>query len=266
MDAAKKRERSRATAGGATHPGKRRKLNEDFILLRPRLGLYLVADGVGGRNAGEVASTLTAHSMCNFFEATEDGKWPDDYKTLFDLTLQPAAQRLSAAIRKANGDVFRTAHTRTAHQRMNSTVVAAHRPPGSTQIHIGHVGDSRCYRLRDGDLEALTRDHSLRSEALLNNPTLTREALAGLSAHAITRALGSKETVEIDMRSIEVLPGDVYLLCSDGINRMLEDELILEVLQLTDDPRATAQMLVDFANDAGGRDNCTALVIRIEAH
>jgi len=256
--------RSRAVAGGATHPGRRRQLNEDFLLLRPRLGLYVVADGVGGRNAGEVASALTAHSMCNFFEATEDGNWPDDYKTLFDLTLKPAAQRLSAAIRKANGDVYRTARTCTAHQRMNSTVVAAHRPPGSPEIHIGHVGDSRCYRLRDGELEALTRDHSLRSEALLNNPTLTKKDLAGLSAHAITRALGSKESVEIDMRSTEVLPGDVYLLCSDGINRMLEDELIAEVLQLSDDPSTTAHMLVDFANDAGGRDNCTALVIRFE--
>ncbi|MBW2455905.1 MAG: serine/threonine-protein phosphatase [Deltaproteobacteria bacterium] len=266
MNAAPQRERTRAVAGGATHPGKRRKLNEDFLLLRPRLGLYLVADGVGGRNAGEVASALTAHSMCNFFESTEDGEWPDEYKALFDLTLPPAAQRLSAAIRKANDDVYRTARTRTAHQRMNSTVVAAHHPPGAAQIHIAHVGDSRCYRLRDDELKALTRDHSLRSEALLNNPTLTKEALAGLSAHAITRALGSKETIEIAMRTAEVLPGDVYLLCSDGINRMLEDELILEVLQLTDDPRGAAQLLVDFANDAGGRDNCTALVIRIEEH
>ncbi len=232
--------------------------------MRPKLGLYVVADGVGGLNAGEVASALTAHSMCNFFESTEQDDWPEKYRALFDLTLKPPAQRLSAAIRKANDDVYRTAHTRTAHQRMNSTVVAAHWPPGSTEIHIGHVGDSRCYRLRDGEIEVLTRDHSLRAQALIDHPTITRQALAGLSAHAITRALGSKESVEIDMLTTEALAGDIFLLCSDGINRMLEDEVILEVLQLSDDPRAVAQLLIDFANDAGGRDNSTALVIRFE--
>jgi serine/threonine protein phosphatase PrpC len=262
MDAAEKREPLRASVGGATHPGRRRQLNEDYLLMRPKLGLYLVADGVGGHNAGEVASALTAHSMGNFFEATEEGDWPEKYRVLFDLTLKPPAQRLSAAIRKANEDVYRTARTRTAHQRMNSTVVAAHQLAGSAEIHIGHVGDSRCYRLRHGKLEVLTRDHSLRAQALIDHPTITRQALAGLSAHAITRALGSKENVEIDLLTTEVLAGDTFLLCSDGINRMLEDELILEVLPLRDDPRAAAQLLIDFANDAGGRDNCTALVIR----
>ena len=244
--------------------------------MRPSLKLYLVNDGVGGNQAGDVASSLAAHSMNNFFAATREGTWPDEYRALLDLTLTPPAQRLSAAIRKANKDVFEIASTRRG-TRMNSTVVALHiadegppdsHPHASTEeepgphVHVAHVGDSRCYRLRDGELRLLTRDHSLRNEARVSSPGLSERQLERIPERVITRALGSKEYVEIEHTSCPAEPGDVFLLCSDGVNRMLSDDEILEGLEISDSPREAAELLVDLANDAGGRDNATALVIQ----
>ena len=117
-------------SGGVTDPGKKRPINEDSFLIRPELGLFVVCDGVGGRNSGDLASKLATVSMANFFEASEDGKWPEKYGSLLDLTLPPAAQRLCAAVRKANLDVYDIASTREKHDKMSTTCVAAHYEDG----------------------------------------------------------------------------------------------------------------------------------------
>lgn len=244
--------------------------------MRPSLKLYLVGDGVGGNQAGDVASSLAAHSMNNFFAATRNDGWPDEYRALLDLTLAPPAQRLSAAIRKANKDVYEIASTRRG-SRMNTTVVALHisdGPPPSSRggdagppvatphVHIAHVGDSRCYQLRDGELRVLTRDHSLRNEARISSPSLSERQIERIPERVITRALGVKQHVEIEHMSFPVEPGDAFLLCSDGVNRMLSDDEILEGLEVADSPAEAAELLVDLANEAGGRDNITALVVQ----
>ena len=239
----------------------RREDNEDTLLLRPDLGLYLVADGVGGHNAGEVASALARISILNFFEATQLDGWPDSYRSLVDLTLEPPAQRLSAALRKANADIHDIASTHATRAKMSTTVVAAHLPEGSSRLYLAHVGDSRCYRLRDDRLEQLTSDHTMRLEAQLHYPHIPPERLAKFPANMLSRALGREDSVELDVRTVTVEGDDVYLLCSDGVSRMLDDEQILEVLRITEDPEETVQLLVDFANDAGGRDNITALTL-----
>ena len=248
--------------GAATHTGRRRTTNQDFMLVRRDVGLFVVADGVGGRKTGDVASSLTAMSMKNFFEATEQQTWPDGYRALLDLTLSRPAQRLSAAIRKANADVWAIASTRARHRKMNTTVVAAHLASDSSMLHVGHVGDSRCYRLRAKSLGQLTRDHTLRNEALIQYPNIAPEHLDRIPTNMLARAIGRRDTVELELRSYETQPGDTYLLCSDGVTCMLDDATMLEALMVSDEPQEAAHLLVALANEAGGLDNITAMVLR----
>jgi PPM family protein phosphatase len=248
--------------GSRTHTGRRRANNEDYVLLRPDLGLYVVADGVGGRNTGEVASRLASLSMANFFEATLEATWPDQYRSLMDLTYSPGARRLSAAIRKANEDVHAIASTREQHHKMNTTVVALHAPPGERELHVAHVGDSRCYRVRDHVMEVLTRDHTLRNEARDQYPDIAEERLDQLPKNMLARALGRKNDVELTLISVSIESGDLYLLCSDGVNGMLDDARILETLVGRPSSQDAADRLIDLANAAGGRDNITAIVLR----
>ena len=243
--------------------GRQRKHNEDTILIRAELGLYAVADGMGGHNAGDVASKLAATSLGNFFEATHQPEGvpavdlPEDYDEL-----PPAARRLAAGVRKANHDVFTISSTYQQHHGMGSTMVALHLVENG-EIHVGHVGDSRCYRISDGEIVQLTRDHSLINDALEMKPDLLPEEIARLPKNIITRALGMKDAVKVDIRSDRAEPGDVYLLCSDGLTGMVPDVQILEVVGLTDNPQEACELLVAEANDAGGTDNISALIIHV---
>lgn len=230
-------------------------------MLRPDLGLFVVADGVGGRTSGDVASKLAALSMVNFFEASREGAWPEAYRSLIDLTLSPPAQRLSAAIRKANQDVWDIASSRPEHDRMNTTVVAAHHEPSTDVLHVAHVGDSRCYGLRKGKLVQLTPDHTLRNEAKKKYPTISAERLAKIPRNVLTRALGRVATVELDLRTVSVRPGDVFILCSDGVTAMLSDRRILEALMVAEGPQEACDLLTELSNEAGGRDNITVAAL-----
>jgi PPM family protein phosphatase len=253
----------RVLAAGRTDVGRQRKHNEDHVLLKPELNLFAVADGMGGHNAGDVASKLTTTSLKNFYEATAEGApFSAEPESADDLPFE--AQRLSAAINKANHDVYEISSTYQQHQGMGSTVVAAAFVEQSGLLHVAHVGDSRCYRLRGGVLDQLTRDHSLINDALAMKPDLTEEELARLPKNIITRALGMKEAVKVDMRSEEVLPGDVYLLCSDGLSGMVPDHQILEILSITDDLSEACELLVSMANEAGGTDNITCVLLKVE--
>ena len=254
---------TRLVSAGRTDTGRQRKHNEDHVLVRPELDLFVVADGMGGHNAGDVASKLTTTSLDNFFLATKDAPVPFE-PAEDEVDLSPEAHRLVAAIRKANRDVFEISSTMRQHQGMGSTVVAAHVERNRGFIHIGHVGDSRCYRIRDGEIELLTRDHSLVNDALAIKPDLSEEELARLPRNIITRALGMKDQVKVDLRTEALLPGDTFLLCSDGLSGMVNEHQILEAFHISDEPPEICELLVAMANDAGGSDNITAVIFRAE--
>lgn len=255
----------RLDAGGVTDTGRRRPINEDELLLRPELGLFAICDGVGGRNSGDLASKLATVSLANFFEASREGDWPEKYGSLMDLTLPPAAQRLCAAVRKANLDVYDIASTREKHDKMSTTVVAAHHEPGAEVLHIVNVGDSRCYGIRKGKMVQLTKDHTLRNEARRQYPDITDERLAKVPKNVLTRALGRKDDVEIDTRTVSVRPDDIFLLCSDGVTREISDRRILEAVLVAETAQEATELLIDLANERGGRDNITALALRFTA-
>lgn len=255
----------RLSTAGETDPGRRREINEDYLLVRDDLGLYVVADGVGGERTGDVASRLASLSMANFYEATESGTWPDAYRAHLDLTLQEDAQRLSAAIRKANADVYTIASTKPMHDKMNTTIVAAYVPPSRDSIHIGHVGDSRCYRIRDGRIDQLTRDHTLRNQARDEFPNIEEARIAQIPASVLDRAIGRRPAVELAMRSLEPVENDRFLLCSDGVTKMMSDDRIRDVVMAAETASEACQLLVDLANEAGGRDNITALLLCFES-
>jgi len=250
-----------------TDVGRQRKHNEDHVLLRPELDLYVVADGMGGHNAGDVASRLTTTSLRNFYEATQDGA--DIPASLIladdDGDLEREGLRLAVAVRKANRDVHEISQSFRQHHGMGSTVVAVGVDCAGARIYVGHVGDSRCYRVRDAAIEQLTRDHSLINDAILLKPDLTPEELARLPKNIITRALGMREDVKVDLRGDDIHPGDVYLLCSDGLSGMLTDEEILEIVVSSKEIREGSEQLVARANEAGGTDNITALLLKFEA-
>ncbi|WP_437282705.1 Stp1/IreP family PP2C-type Ser/Thr phosphatase [Sorangium sp. So ce375] len=255
--------RTRPVAAAVTDVGRQRKHNEDNVLVKSELGLFVVADGMGGHNAGNVASALATKSLDNFFEATRAGSLPGPIPA-DEQELDPEARRIVAAIRKANHDVFVISNTYTQHQGMGSTVVAAYVSCETAQIHVGHVGDSRCYRIRHGEIEQLTKDHSLINDALALKPDLSQDELARLPKNIITRALGMKDAVKVDIRSEHTQPGDVFLLCSDGLSGMISEQQMLDVFDITQDPHEACELLIEMANEAGGTDNISALIIRIQ--
>jgi protein phosphatase len=225
----------------------------------------VVADGMGGHNAGDIASRLATTSLRNFYEATENAPVPPDALGSDYDALAEHARRLAAAIQKANRDVIEISSTYRQHHGMGSTVVAAYLERQGGLMHVGHVGDSRCYRMRDGKLELLTHDHSLINDALALKPDLTPEELSRLPKNIITRALGMREEVKVDIRSEAVRAGDIFLLCSDGLSGMISEADIATVLRDSGDLREACELLVTLANDNGGTDNITALLVRINA-
>jgi len=246
---------------GTTDVGRRRDHNEDQILISPEIGVFAVADGMGGHQAGDVASAIAAASLEEFFWS--DGEINPSIEGIDGLP--HGARQLMAAIHHCNEEVF--SHSgRSANQGgMGSTVVAIHCSTEEQAVHICHVGDSRCYRLREGELELLTEDHSMINEALRLNPDLSEDILKQLPSNVVTRALGTKESVRPDISTEALVEGDIYLLCSDGLTGEVEDDdLLAAMLEAGDDPQRCSEMLVAMANEAGGRDNVSAVIVRIE--
>lgn len=251
----------RIEAAGLTDVGRQRRHNEDNVLVAPQFGLFLVADGMGGHSTGHVASALAASSMQTFFDSTQSGPLPSAIPA-DEVNLARGASRLVQGVRKANRDVYEVSSTRKENRGMGSTIVAIHFD--GTDLHVAHVGDSRCYRIRDGNIEQITRDHSLINDALALKPDLTQEELARLPKNVITRALGMKDAVKVDIQSVRVEPEDIFLLCSDGLTGMINNEQILEVFSLTNDLEEACELLIAMANEAGGTDNISALLVRAE--
>ena len=247
----------RAIAAGLSDVGKQRAHNEDRFILLPEFSVFVVADGMGGHQSGEVASRMAASTIASYFRNLEGSG--SSSRTV------AAGERLRAAVSHANARIFARADDSRAHRGMGTTIVAAAFSRESGDVYVAHAGDSRCYRLREGRFEQLTRDHSLVSDALLERPDLSASDLAYLPKNVITRALGIGPTVEVDLRTDHAKPGDVYLLCSDGLHGLVPDEAIVQLLE--DYPVLTeaCAALVGKANAAGGRDNITAVLVRIES-
>jgi PPM family protein phosphatase len=232
--------------------GLQREHNEDSFVVLKEYDLFVVADGMGGHRAGDVASRLATETISDFFRstATDDVTWPFH----FDTNLSEEENRLLTGIRVANRQIFeRSTRSRECHG-MGTTVVGCMYSAQKNRIYIGHVGDSRCYRVRGQSIRLLTRDHSLVNDYLLAMPDLTEEQRSELPRNVITRALGMQDNVV----------GDVYILCSDGLSGMMADEEICEIIGADPDIRESCRRLIARANEHGGEDNITAVVVRIE--
>ncbi len=227
--------------GGATDQGQVRETNEDGYVVDRRLQLYAIADGMGGHRAGEVASA-TALEALRAAVASGTG--------------------LGDAITSANEAVHSKATADADLTGMGTTLTAI--VPDGNGVLVGHVGDSRAYLLRDGELRQLTTDHSLIEELVREGRLTEEQASVHPQRSAITRAIGVEEDVEVDVYPVPLLPGDRLLLCSDGLTTMLRAQAISALLRRERDPTRAANLLVDAANAAGGEDNITTIVIDIE--
>src|SRR3984893_4685014 len=228
-------------AGTAT--GRQRRANEDSLLARAPL--FVVADGMGGAQAGEVASRIAVES---FRHGLDDASQPES-----------ALATLALA---ANSRIHELSHSNAEHAGMGTTLTAVY--VGDEEVAIAHVGDSRAYCLRDGELLRLTDDHSLVDELMRQERLTPEEAVEHPQRSVITRALGPEGTVEVDTRTFRARPGDVYLLCSDGLTTMLAEEEIAAVLRAHPRLRDAGEALIAAANEAGGRDNITVVLLRLE--
>lgn len=240
-------------------PGRVRADNEDAILADSSLGLAVLADGMGGYNAGEVAAGLAA------------GIIADELRHAF--TVLPAHESvmggkhhavlaLEEAISRGNDMIWQASRSRPEYGGMGTTVVTALFYDNT--ICVGHVGDSRLYRLRQGALELLTRDHSLLQEQIDNGIITPDQAKYSSSRNLVTRALGSDFSVRADINEFPALSGDIYLLCSDGLSDMLDDEKIRSIMfTFPGSLDELADRLVSQANEAGGRDNVSVVLVRV---
>jgi protein phosphatase len=235
--------------------------NEDTVLLRPDLGLYLLADGAGGENAGNVASALATTTVAHHIEETASQAAEREFD---ELGLPLAARRLASAVHRANHEILEIARTSERHMGMGTTIVAAFFESPRRVLHLAHVGDSRCYRLRDGTLELLTHDHTLVNDVLELQPDIPPERAAKLPRHVITRALGMSQQVRVSIRSFGVLPGDRYLLCSDGLTDVVDEQAIADALAISKHTEEQARLLIDLARDAQANDNVAVLVIGLD--
>ena len=238
--------RLRAVAAGKTDVGLQRDHNEDSFLLMPDFGLFVVADGMGGHRAGDVASRLAIEAISEYFRSigNEDVTWP----LPFDGRLSEDENHLLVGVRLANRRILeRSAKSREFHG-MGTTVVGALFNPEQGRMIIAHVGDSRAYRIRDGFITQMTRDHSLFNDYLMAMPDLSEEQRSELPRNVITRALGMQE----------------YVLCSDGLSGMVEDDDIVSIVGGSEELVNACLGLVRRANENGGEDNVTAVVVRVE--
>ena len=247
-------------AHAVSDTGRVRTVNEDSVLIDEDMHLYAVADGMGGHNAGEVASKLALEALAGFIRRSAsdtDLSWP--YGVLPDLSFQ--ANRLRTALYLANRRVFRAAESRDDYTGMGTTVVSV--LINDSRAVVAHVGDSRVYRLSKDGFAQVTRDDSW--AAALQSEGLTIEDLSRHPMrHVLTNVVGARDQVEVHVQEFPIAPGDRLLLCSDGLHEPLGDERMAVLLRDSPDATRAAAALVQGALDRGSRDNVTALVVAVE--
>jgi len=242
-----------------TDPGMVRSHNEDAVYGDAALGLAILADGMGGYNAGEVASGMATTLLANNFS----GIVPTCVPQALDVNGQSIAHlHMADQIGAANSAIYNAAQSQPQYAGMGTTLVFAWFY--DNRLSLAHVGDSRLYRLRQGAFQQLTKDHSLLQEQLDSGMITAEEARFSQNKNLVTRALGVDPLVEADINDYDVLPGDIYLLCSDGLNDMVEDDEIGLTLQtLAANLGLAAEQLVQMANDNGGRDNVSVILVKV---
>jgi protein phosphatase len=227
----------------ATDTGRQRRANEDALLARSPL--FVVADGMGGAQAGEVASQIAVDHFRRGLEQTSDPE-----------------HALAEVARAANARIYERSHTHSEQAGMGTTLTAVY--VGEDEVSIAHVGDSRAYLLRDGELTRLTEDHSLVDELMRQGRLTPEEAVEHPQRSVITRALGPEGTVEVDTHTFSARAGDVYLVCSDGLTSMVSEDELAATLTSSRSLQAAGEALISAANAAGGRDNITVVLLRLE--
>src|ERR1043165_7623275 len=241
--------RMRAVAHGISDVGLQREHNEDSFAVLSDHALCIVADGMGGHRAGDVASRPGSVFIGEFFKKTanEDATWPFH----FDPNLTDEENKLLTSIRLANRQIYE--HSTRSHdlRGMGTTVVGALYSGRKNRMYLGHVGDSRAYRVREGKIEQLTRDHSLVNDYLAAMPDMTDEQRSELPKNVITRALGMQDNVEVDIQNDECKGGDAFVLCSDGLSGMISDAEIREVVGSSDTLEQACRNLIALANEHG---------------
>lgn len=249
-------------AAGLSDVGLQREINEDSFCILPEYELFIVADGMGGHKAGDVASKMATHAIASFFQATasEDATWPFH----FDPHLSVEENRLITGIKVANKKIFEMSSRHREVQGMGTTVVGCLFSRDNNKVYVAHVGDSRCYRIRDNEITLITRDHSLLNDYLLVMPDMTQEQKDELPKNVITRALGMQDTVVVDLVPEQPKVGDRYVLCSDGLSGMITDDEIRDtVLACENDMEKAVRDLVQKANRGGGEDNITVVCVAV---
>ncbi|MCX7048694.1 MAG: Stp1/IreP family PP2C-type Ser/Thr phosphatase [Candidatus Sumerlaeota bacterium] len=247
---------------GATDVGLKRGHNEDFFLANDELGLYLVADGMGGHAAGEVASHTAINTIGDFVSGAKRDKdftWPFGV----DHNMTEDENLLVSAIKIANREICVLAEEKIEYHGMGTTIACL--KVDGDQLIVAHVGDSRVYRVHSAALEQLTVDHSWVNEQVARNLITEEEARTHRWRNVITRALGNKDTIEVDVSRLDIVPGNTFLMCSDGLSGMLNNEDIRRILSQAPNTslETIAQELITRANEAGGQDNITVLLLHV---
>jgi len=248
-------------AAGMTHVGMKRSHNEDSLLLLSEYSLYLVADGMGGHASGEVASKMAVETVSSFFKMTThdtEATWP--FKE--EKNLRYDENRLAAAIKWSNRRIYEAAAREPKYKGMGTTIVTAFFTQGGA--YLGHVGDSRGYRIRNGQIQQMTEDHSLLNDYIKANKLTPEEIEHFPHKNVIVRALGMKELVQVDVTRLDPKPEDYYLLCSDGLTGMItNDQEVLKLVVEAKDLKTACKNLIDCANDHGGTDNITVALVQL---
>ena len=240
---------------GKTDKGLVRTNNEDNFFLDNKTGLLVVADGMGGHASGEIASKIAIDVIRDYFEvskvkgAAPAGNYQEEYsETAIDV---------GSAVSFANKAIYEAAKSNSAWQGMGTTVAAA--LLNGNRLSIAHVGDSRVYLVRAGNIEQLTDDHSVVYEQMKRELLTKEEAQKSEMKHVLTRALGTRSDVDVDVDELTLAGGDILILCTDGLNSMVSDDDILSVVASTNDPASACETLINMANTNGGKDNITVI-------
>jgi protein phosphatase len=252
---------SKLRVAGRTNVGMKRALNEDNFYLFEDQRLFLVADGMGGHASGEVASEMAVKTVAEFFERTKDDDevtWP--FK--MDKARRYEENRLATGIKLANLRIFEASQKDTSKKGMGTTIVSIFF--SESTVYVAHVGDSRVYRIRSGEIEQMTEDHSLLND-YIKMKKLTPEEIENFPhKNVIVRALGMKETVQVDVRTEKPQAGDIFLLCSDGLSGMISDEDMLRLVRENgDNLEGACDKLIALANENGGTDNITVVLAQV---
>ena len=242
-----------------THSGMVRSHNEDSVVYDASCGLVVLADGMGGYNAGEVASGIAVSVLATEVKHRLESVRPEDKDGKGN---EAGVALLREYVQKANATIYSAAQSQPQYAGMGTTIVAG--LFYDNRVAVAHVGDSRMYRLRGETFETITRDHSLLQEQIDRGMISKEDARVSRNKNLVTRAVGIDADVAVEINVYEVQTGDIYLLCSDGLNDMVEDEDIGSNLQM---PQANlplaASQLIEMANDNGGRDNVSVILVKI---